>query len=164
MDDKVAIKIRDQSGSIVEELQFDNISQFRLLYFDTKGHPRILGRLPLKTIKKSSKLWAEDWASGQDIAEVKDAFAKYHAGLSPEVLLESATDGTLTKQGMQRDYGKKDGAVVYAILWPMFTALMRRLRQAMMKPVTAWQFVRSPGEGIGSILGWLFRRQHGNNS
>lgn len=164
MDGKLLIEIRDENGSIEQEFQFDNYRQFRLLWFDKEGQPRILGKLPLKTIKRSSKRWAEDWASEQDLAKARATLVKDCPRISMEALLESTAHGAPIRQGIQQDYGEKDGAVIFAILWPMFTALLRRLKQAMMKPVTTWQFTQSTGAGTGSILNWLFRRQNGNGS
>lgn len=154
----VKIKILNIDTEEEEVFQFDSPRKFRLVCFDSKGCPKIFGELPLKAIRKSSKSWSEDWASCQDITGLKVALMEYCPEVSAETLLEFAKNGASVRQGVQQEYGKKEGSVIFAILWPMFKALMHRLQQAMMTPITAWQFVQSPGKGIDSILGWLFRR------
>ncbi len=65
------------------------------------------------------------------------------------------------KTAFMQDYGSRDGTLVFHVLWKMLLAIASRLKEAMDRPTTVWEFCESPIDDIESkvVLEWLFRRR-----
>jgi hypothetical protein len=158
----ITINVTDKSG-YEESFSFNNERQYRMLYFDEEGHPRILGSLPWEYIKNPLKDWAKNWANEQDFSEVMAEITERVPEIDLQELPEKMrhTEDELGTGIVSEDkLVKKDRKIALKILGELFKAILVRLKELVSAPVTIWEYAQQEfdKEGIQRILGWLFRR------
>ena len=159
MNNKVSIELTSGDGTI-RNFEFDSDRQFRLLWFD-KGGTHVYGKLPLKVIRKHSKEWAETWAAAH-VTEM-EAYLKHHLpGAIPEELINALKEAKYDRTGLSGlEHENRDDLVASYIVRELLRAVLIRIKKAMEKTLTIWEFPNPQFDGreSNSILDWLFRRR-----
>ena len=122
--------------------------------------------------------WAREWAAQQPVSHIRAFLAELHKKLEESAVEAGITEFNVMdfdlnellrylrgirsqeRRSFQQQYGKRDGNLIFCLLWEMLLAILVRLKELAEIPVTSWEFSEAPvnNREINAILEWLFRR------
>jgi len=151
MNNSGVIILRDESG-VTEEFPYRDQKQFCLLVFHDKSLPEVLGKMPLKVMRRPLREWAEDWVV-QHATEADAILDTILNECSPRFTTEAVMRAVKdTRSGdktlFASEYGKRrDGVVVFHVFSELLRALALRLKERMAKPEIRWEVESLPNNG-----------------
>ena len=160
MDKRVLITINNEDGTLDTKIECDDYKQFRILWFDEEGYPRVYGKLPLRMIRKPFGEWAENWAE-EHMVEIEAMLRQYRPEITPAeiiIALEGVRNGD--KRSSEQKTGNRDITVVYYMVGQLLKAMILAFRKVVERITTVWEFPQSMFDknSSKSVFDWLFRR------
>jgi hypothetical protein len=158
----ISIAILDnESGEIEFKHDFNNLRQFRLLWFDEDDVPHIFGKLPWKVMKTQFREWSNTWAEN-NAKEFEDMVRQHRPKITYEELISLLYDieNEATKL-LVPENGARDTLVASRMVRELLSAIIITVRKVANTTRTIWQFPQPIADTTNdnSILSWLFRRR-----
>jgi hypothetical protein len=141
----VTVEIKKSDGETFE-FHPESDRKFRLVCFNDEDI-RVFGKMPLKLIRRPFREFAEAWVA-EHAYELKVILEEYIPDFKPEALrkcLEEAKHGM--KLSCEQKHGKRDGAVVFSMMWDFLRAIAIKLKKSVENGVIQWEIESLPNNG-----------------